>query len=205
MNSSVQNAIESRISINRFQADRPLDDRTITTLIELATKAPTAFNMQNWRFIAVRSAEGKNKLKDSAWGQQKIVDASVAFIICGTLSAHQQLAAALQPSVDAQIMEQRTVDGWVKQASASHENDAVLQRDEAVRSASLAAMTLMLAAEGMGLGSCPMIGFDAGQVAKDFALLPTELPLMVVVVGYPQENNWPQKPRKSVAEVLTLV
>lgn len=205
MKSSVQNAIESRISINRFQADRPLDDETIMSLVELATKAPTAFNMQNWRFIAVRSAEGKNRLKDSAWGQQKIVDASVAFIICGTLSAHQQLAAALQPSVDAQIMEQRTVDGWVKQATTSHENNAVLQRDEAVRSASLAAMTLMLAAEGMGLGSCPMIGFDAVQVAKDFALLPTELPLMVVVVGYPLENNWPQKTRKPVAEVLTLV
>lgn len=71
----------------------------------------------------------------------------MAFIICGTLSAHQQLATALQPSVAAQIMEQRTVDGWVKQATTSHENDAVLQRDEAVRSASLAAMTLMLAAE----------------------------------------------------------
>jgi len=50
-----------------------------------------------------------------------------------------------------------------------------------------------------------MIGFDAVQVAKDFALLPTELPLMVVVVGSPLENNWPQKPRKPVAEVLTLV
>ncbi|MCW1876298.1 MULTISPECIES: nitroreductase family protein [Erwiniaceae] len=204
MKSSVQNAIESRISINRFQADRPLDDETITSLVTLATKAPTAFNMQNWRFIAVRSPEGKNLLKESAWGQQKIVDASVAFIICGTLSAHQQLAAALQPSVDAQIMEQRTVEGWVKQATASHENNAVLQRDEAVRSASLGAMTLMLAAEGMGLGSCPMIGFDAEQVAKDFALLPTELPLMVVVVGYPLDNNWPQKPRKPVADVLTL-
>ncbi|MBK0002701.1 nitroreductase family protein [Erwinia sp. S38] len=200
MKSSVQNAIESRISINRFQADRPLDDETITSLVTLATKAPTAFNMQNWRFIAVRSPEGKNLLKASAWGQQKIVDASVAFIICGTLSAHQQLAAALQPSVDAQIMEQRTVEGWV----TSHENNAVLQRDEAVRSASLGAMTLMLAAEGMGLGSCPMIGFDAERVAKDFALLPTELPLMVVVVGYPLDNNWPQKPRKPVADVLTL-
>lgn len=48
MISSVQKAIESRISINRFQADRPLDDDTITGLVELATKAPTAFNMQNW-------------------------------------------------------------------------------------------------------------------------------------------------------------
>jgi len=32
MKSSVQNAIESRISINRFQADRPLDDETIMSL-----------------------------------------------------------------------------------------------------------------------------------------------------------------------------
>lgn len=63
MKSSVQNAIESRISINRFQTDRPLDDETITSLVTLATKAPTAFNMQNWRFIAVRSPEGKNLLK----------------------------------------------------------------------------------------------------------------------------------------------
>lgn len=204
MTLSVLNAITSRVSVNRFQPDRPLEDETIAELIALSTKAPSAFNMQNWRFIAVRTPEGKARLKAAAYGQQKITDASVAFIVIGQLAAHEQLAAALKPSVDAQIMPQRMVDGWVSQATASHENDRVLQRDEAVRSASLASMTLMLAAEGMNLGSCPMIGFDAGQIGRDFALSANELPLMLVVVGYPDGENWPQKPRKPLSEVLSL-
>lgn len=204
MTLSVHNAIASRVSVNRFQPDRSLDEKTIAELVSLATKAPSAWNMQNWRFIAVRSPQGKNRLKEAAFGQQKITDASVAFIVIGQLAAHEQLAAALQPSVDAQILGQRTAEGWVSQATASHENDPVLQRDEAVRSASLASMTLMLAAQGMGLGSCPMIGFDALQVAHDFGLSANELPLMIVAVGYPESESGPQKLRKPLTDVLSL-
>lgn len=204
MTLSIKNAIESRTSINRFQPNRPLNDEAIESLIRLATKAPSAYNMQNWRFIAVRSEDAKARLKAAAFGQHKITDASVTFIICGTLAAHGQLAAALIPSVEARIMEQQIVDSWVKQASTAHEGNALLQHDEAIRSASLAAMTLMLAAESMGLGSCPMSGFDAKQVAKEFELSPTELPVMIVAVGYPEAGNWPQKPRKPIPEVLAI-
>src|SRR5690606_21460702 len=196
---------ESRISINHFQPDRPLDEDVITSLISQATKAPSAYNLQNWRFIAVRSQEAKARLKAAAFGQQKIEDASVAFIVCGTLAAHSQLASALQPSVEAQIMTQGIADGWVARVGADHPNNPVLQRDEAVRSASLAAMTLMLAAQGMELGSCAMSGFDAELVSQSFALGADELPVMIVTVGHPAEGNWPQKVRKAVPEVLSIV
>lgn len=204
MTLSVHNAIASRISIDRFIPDIPVDDSTIAELIRMATLAPSAYNMQNWRFIAVRSQEGKALLKTAAYGQQKITDASVAFIVCGLLNAHQPLATFLQPSVEENIMAQHTADAWVKQATASHENDATLQRDEAVRSASLAAMTLMLAAEGMNLGSCPMVGFDEQQVSRDFALAEHELPLMIVVVGRAIESNKPQKIRRPIETVLSF-
>ncbi|CAI2433820.1 nitroreductase family protein [Serratia plymuthica] len=82
MTISVLDAITSRVSINRFQPDRPLEDQTIAELVRQATKAPSAYNMQNWRFIAVRTQEGKGKLKDAAFAQQKIADASVAFDDC---------------------------------------------------------------------------------------------------------------------------
>jgi len=204
MTLSVKNAIESRTSINRFQAGRPLDDDAIASLVSLATKAPSAYNMQNWRFIAARSEDAKARLKAAAYGQQKIADASAAFVVCGTLAAHKQLAAALKPSVQARILDQAIADGWVARASTAHESNATLQRDEALRSASLAAMTLMLAAEGMGLGSCPMSGFDAAQVAREFNLSTTELPVMIVAVGYPETDNWPQKPRKPLVDVLAI-
>lgn len=188
-----------------FQADRPLDDDAIESLVSQATKAPSAYNMQNWRFIAVRSKHGKTNLKAAAYGQQKIADASVAFIICGTLAEHQQLAATLVPSVEASIMDQQMVNGWVTQANSSHEGNPALQRDEAIRSASLAAMTLMLAAQGMGLGSCAMSGFDTLQVIQEFALPETELPVMIVAVGHPAKGNWPQKPRKALSKILSIV
>ena len=205
MTNPIQCAIESRTSVNHFQPDRLLDDEVIESLVSQATKAPSAYNFQNWRFIAVRSVDAKARLKSAAFGQQKIVDASVAFIICGTLAAHTQLASMLRLSVEARIMEQHTADGWVAQAASTHEGNLVLQRDEAVRSASLAAMTLMLAAQGMGLGSCAMSGFDADQVGRQFGLSATELPVMIVTVGYPASDNWPQKPRKALPEVLSII
>lgn len=205
MTISVQTAIASRVSINAFHPDRPLDDVTIASLVDLATKAPSAYNLQNWRFVVARSQEAKARLQSAAYGQKKITDASAAFVICGTLEAHTQLPSALAPSVQAGFMPPAMADAWQSQARRGHEGNGELQRDEAVRSASLAGMTLMLAAQGMGLGSCAMSGFDAAQLAQEFGLASTELPVLIVALGYPAPNNWPQKPRKPVSEVLTIV
>lgn len=205
MNISIQYAIKTRTSINNFQPNRTLDKDTIKLLVELATKAPTAYNLQNWRFIAVCSEESKELLKTAAFGQDKITDASVNFIICGTFDAHNQLYNVLQPSLKNNIMGNNVVESWVKQATNAYQDNAILQRDEAIRSASLAAMTLILAAQEMGLGTCAMGGFDAKQVSQDFELTATELPVIIVAVGYATINNWAQKIRKPVTEVLTIV
>ena len=205
MTTSIQHLINTRTSINHFQPNHPLKERDISLLVELATKAPTAYNMQNWHFIAVQSEEAKIQLKSAAFGQQKIVDASIAFIICGKLEAHQQLSSALEPSVKANIIEQHVADAWVTQAMVAHENNDLLQRDEAIRSASLAAMSLLLAAQDMGFGSCPIGGFDAIEVSRQFALSENEIPVLIVVVGYPKELNLRQKMRKPLSEILTVI
>ncbi len=150
----------------------------------------------------MRSPEAKARLKAVSYGQQKVVDAPVTFIICGTLAAHEQLPHALQPSVDAGIMDQSMFDGWVSMAKESHPDNPQLQRDEAFRSASLAAMTLMFAAQGMGLSTGSMSGFDPLGVAREFELAATEMPVILVTVGYPAPGNWPQKPRKPLDEVI---
>jgi nitroreductase len=66
-------------------------------------------------------------------------------------------------------------------------------------------MTLMLAAQGKGLVSCPMIGFDQAGVADAFGLQANEVPVMMVTVGYAGPSNWPKKPRKPVEQVTTFV
>jgi nitroreductase len=94
---------------------------------------------------------------------------------------------------------------WLGAAQGMYQQNPQLQRDEAIRSGSLAAMTLMLAAKGQGLVSTPMIGFDQSAVAQAFGLSATEIPVMLITVGYPGSANWPQKPRKAVNDVLQFV
>ncbi|WP_371133308.1 EamA family transporter [Pseudomonas sp.] len=202
MSNLIKNLIEARVSTSRYHADRQLSDQDISELVRLATRAPSAYNFQNWKFIAVRTPQAKARLQAVAYGQQQVADASVTFIICGTLAAHESLAQTLQPAVDAGILDQATQAGWVAAAQGSHPGNPQLQRDEALRSASLAAMTLMLAAQGMGLSTGAMSGFDAQGVTREFGLAANEVPVILITVGYPAAGNWPQKPRKALHEVL---
>ena len=203
--SSIQTLIEARVSTNQFDTKRPVSSNQITELVRLATLAPSAYNFQNWKFIAVKSPAAKEKLKAAAYGQQKVVDAAVTFIVCGTLNAHQHLERNLRPSLDQGILSQAMVDTWIGMAEGSHKGNAQLQRDEAFRSASLAAMTLMLAAQGMGLATGPMSGFDPGAVSEAFDLSADEVPVMLIATGYTAPGNLPQKPRKPIAGVLTSI
>ena len=50
-----------------------------------------------------------------------------------------------------------------------------------------------------------MIGFDAAGVAQEFGLTGDEVPVVLVRVGYTADGNWPQKPRRSVTDLLTFV
>lgn len=90
-------------------------------------------------------------------------------------------------------------------ANNFYADNAAAQRDEAIRSASLAAMTVMLAATAKGLSSGPMIGFDPIMVAKLAGLGENEIPVLLLAVGRPAEGNWPRKPRRALSEQLTIL
>ncbi|EIK69637.1 nitroreductase family protein [Pseudomonas synxantha BG33R] len=199
---SIDEIIKVRTSASSYDPARTLSDSEITELISLATHAPSAFNLQNWKFIAVRGDEAKARLLPLAYGQPKIVEAAVTFIVCGTLAPHLALPATLKPTLEAGVITEAIYSGWLGAAENMYKNNAEFQRDEAIRSGSLAAMTLMLAAQGRGLVSCPMIGFNSQGVSQLFELEATDVPVMLVTVGYPGTANWPKKPRKPVSEVL---
>ena len=198
-------AIQRRISANRFDPTRQVSDARIAELVGLATRAPTAFNLQNWRFIAVRTPEAKQRLRKVAQDQAKVTDAAVVYIVCGQPPCHETLAARLQPAVAAGFMPPEMPAIWVEATKASYENQPQKQRDEAIRSASFGAAMLILAAEAHGLASCVMGGFDPAGVAHDFGLAADEIPVVLVAIGFAAAGNWPQKPRRPVADMLAFV
>ena len=140
MNPSIEYIINSRTSVGRYDREKSLDRPVIEKLVRMATTAPSAFNLQNWRFIAVQSAGAKEQLRALSYGQKPVSDAAVTFIVCGQLEAHRQLYRNLQPAVDRGIITRDLQQTWTDMATNSHEGNPQLQRDEAIRSASLAAI-----------------------------------------------------------------
>ena len=59
----------------------------------------------------------------------------------------------------------------------------------AVKSTALCAMTIMLAAQNMGLSTCPMEGFDASSVKKEFEIPEEYEVVMLITLGYGSEKN----------------
>ena len=205
MNHPALDLIRQRVSANRFDSSFEIEEKTIHELVFYASEAPSAYNLQNWRFIAVRSPARKRALMALAYDQEKVVDAAVTFIVCGVLEPHRGVCTAMQPFHEDGHIDRDFLDEWVEEAVCAYRDEPGMQRDEAIRSASLAAMNLMIAAQALGLASGPMIGFDAAGVSTDFELAPTEIPVMLVAVGRAAPGNWPRKRRRPVEQVLAVV
>lgn len=196
--------IHGRISAEQFDPSRALTDEELRELVDDATQAPSSFNIQHWRFVCVRRPEAKKKLRALAFDQAPVEDAAATFVVLGDLEGHNKLAPALRGAVDEGILSRRTADLWVKQAAELY-REPQLARDEAIRSGSLAAMTMMLAAAARGLISAPMIGFDPAGVKREFKIADHLLPVMLLAVGHPAPaGNPPRKPRLPVDEVLAF-
>jgi nitroreductase len=199
---AVIECILSRSAAKYYDPAATLSDDQIRELVRIGTSAPTSFHLQNWRFIAVRSREAKARLHPIAWRQPAIIEAAVTFIICGQLADSSVIPARLAPLVRAGIMPAEMVPDWEIPARDLYKEYPQRQRDEAVRTGTFGAAAMIYAARSLGLGSTPMIGFDADAVAREFGLAEDEVPVMLLSVGAERPGNWPQKPRRPVAEVL---
>ena len=114
--------ISTRISANKFDVAKKLSEQEIRDLVYHATQAPSSFNLQHWRFVAITEGEDKERLKNVAYDQQKVVDAAVTFIVLGDLKAHERLASILAQSVKAGILDQERADTWVETAHQTYAN-----------------------------------------------------------------------------------
>jgi nitroreductase len=205
MTNAVIDCILSRSSTKYYEPSGVLSDDQIRELVRIGTTAPTSFHLQNWRFIAVRSPEAKAKLFPIAWSQPAIKDASVTFIVVGQLADSRVVPERLAPVVEAGIMPAKLIPDWEGPARDLYRDFPQRQRDEAVRTATFGAAAMIYVARSWGLGSTPMIGFDAEAVHHEFGLAADEIPVLLLSVGTERPGNWRQKPRRPVAEVLNLI
>ena len=190
-------AIEARRSVKHYDAEHVMPEEEVEKLMSLAMCSPTAFNIQNWRFVVVQDPVLRKKIRAESWDQAQVTDASLLVILCADLNAWKN-----NPERYWKFAPQEVQDILVPAIGTYYEGKDQVIRDEAMRSCGIAAQTLMVAAKGMGYDSCPMDGFDFDAVGKLINLPEDHVISMFVVVGKSIKDPWPRPGQLPASDVV---
>ena len=191
-------AIYQRRSIKQYDAEHKLSPEEETKLLEAAIQAPTSFNIQHWRFVIVRDANLRQKIRAEFGNDQaQMTDASLLIIMTADTNAWKKNPERYWKNAPKDI-----ADLLVNWMAPFHEGREWLQRDEAQRSIGMAMQTLMLAAKSMGYDSCPMIGFDIEKVAELINLPEDHVMGPMVAIGKGTKDPWPKPGQLPLSEVV---
>ncbi|MBP0001065.1 MAG: nitroreductase family protein [Cyanobacteria bacterium SID2] len=192
-------AIQARRSVKHYDPNHEMSQEEIDKLLSLAMLSPTAFNIQNWRFVVVRDRELRQKIREVAWDQAQVTEASLLIVLCADLKSWQK-----QPERYWRNAPQEVQDFLVPAILQYYDGLETVQRDEAMRSCGIAAQTIMLAAKAMGYDSCPMDGFDFEKVAELIHLPENHSIAMFVVVGKAVREARPRGGQLPMDEVVVI-
>ena len=184
---TVFDAIEQRRAIKHYDPDHRMTEEEIRHLLGLAMKAPTAFNIQHWRFVVVSDPALRKQIRAVAWDQAQVTDASLLVVLCADLKAWEKNPASYWRNAPQPVQ-----DFLVPGIGQYYTGKEQVQRDECMRSCGLAGQTLMLAAKGMGYDSCPMDGFDFEAVGKLINLPADHVISFMVAIGKGTKPSWPR-------------
>lgn len=76
-------AVRGRRSVRGF-LDRPVEEEKLRAVLEAGRLAPSARNLQDWRFIVVRDRDMRLRLAEAARKQAFVAEAPVVIAACGT-------------------------------------------------------------------------------------------------------------------------
>ncbi|MFP8778541.1 malonic semialdehyde reductase [Hydrogenophaga sp. RWCD_12] len=152
--SPAEQAFSAARTFAKFR-DEPVSDETLKALHELAKWGPTASNCQPARYVFVRSAEAKARLRAclAPGNVDKVMGAPVTVIVAHDTRFYEHLSTQFP---------------HMPTAALPFEGNPALAQTVALRNSSLQGAYLIVAARLLGLDCGPMSGFDADALDRSF-------------------------------------
>lgn len=171
----------------RHYLPQPLAPGLLETLVAAAQSAPSSCNMQSWSVVVVTDPDAKAKLAAITGNQQHVIQAPVLLCFLADLARVEAVAAQNEvPSEALDYLEMLLVG---------------------VIDASIAAQTLSIAAESLGLGTSYIgsLRNDVAEVVRLLGLPKRVTPVFGMALGYPDPARPANvKPRLAPSAVMHL-
>ena len=148
----------------------PVPEPTLSRILEAACWAPSAGNLQPWYFYVVKNDDVKKAIAQACFDQEQVNAAPVIVVVM---------------------------------ADPAQANDKYGERGAqlyCLQDTAAAIENMLLAAEGLGIGSCWVGAFDEPKVQQLVEAPPRLRAVAIVCLGYSEEANNPPKERYRVAD-----
>jgi nitroreductase len=161
---NVLEAIKGRRSVRAFKRD-DVSPEIVEKLIDAASQAPSAGNIQPWEFIIVRESKIKRSLAKAALDQSFIEEAPVVVVVCAN--------------------ENRSFQGYSARGKILY----------CIQDTAAAIQNILLFAYSIGLGTCWVGAFREDEVREILRIPSEIRPVAIVPIGYPAEAPPPRSRR----------
>lgn len=174
------NVISTMVEIVRARratpafSSAPVSEEDLQQILRAGLEAPSSYNMQPWRFVVVRDADVRRRLRDAALGQDQVEQAPVVIVACGDTEAwREDLELVIQIGRKHGLDDESGIDRKrrnVTRALSIEPNMSMWVTKQTM----ISATTMMWMAEALGYDTGPMEGFDENRV-RDVLGIPDHL------------------------------
>ncbi len=188
MRGIIAHAALNRRSIRKYR-DTPLPDHDIREMLRLAARAPSAWNVQPWRFIVVRDLAIREKLRSAAYGQPQVLVAPAVVVLYSDMADalanfSDRINPAFTESSRAKLLA-RIDSEFGKMTPEARDQWGLAQSN-------IALGYLLLIAEAFGISTSPMLGFDPKAVRALFSLSDhAQIAALIALGKAGEEGNQP--------------
>ena len=162
MNSNFHKQLQWRYATKQFDKTKKVSDSDMNDIIESNRLAPSSYGLQPWKLVMVKDEKLRQKLRENAYDQPQVTDASHFFVICARTDVNEAYVKGyikLIADTRGQAAEQLKgyedmMLNWRKNLS----DEGVL--DWSKRQAYIGLGFLLYTCALKGIDACPMEGFD---------------------------------------------
>lgn len=183
----VPEAAAQRRSIRQYQPGE-IPEADLREILRLVSLAPSANNLQPWRFVVVRDSELKAQLFEAAYRQPQVAAAPAVIVLYTDMKdALSNVDEILHPGLPEDrraATRERLLASFGAMSEADRETWGAGQGN-------IALGYLMLVAQSLGYATSAMLGFEPDRV-KELLGLPGHVALpALVAIGVATEEGFP--------------
>lgn len=192
VNNNFHEILTGRHSVRRFDPSVKISRDEMKEMLEETITAPSACNLQAWKFVVVDTDEGREKLHQyfMKFNFPQVDKSSAVVLFFGNTLAYKKYSQLWHNMYEAKKVTKEAMESALNTFMPLYEKaDQQMLVADSMVDTSLAAMQFMLIAREHGYDTNAMAGYDATKAALTMGLDPKQyIPVMAIAIGKHDPN-----------------